>query len=162
MLPPIKQVVPQWEIFPTRWQTVIFRNYRMIPTARLASVLSCSEEQVHIEAERLGLRHGEADPRWLTEGYITLIRNNWYLLPYDQLLALLEWDEARLDFSLSKDDFLNTKLGKMKPECDRVSYVPLTEAQAEETARLAETVRKWDTSARTYFDFFPPIIQRLF
>lgn len=159
MLPPIKQVVPQWEIFPTRWQTVIFRNYRMIPTARLASVLSCSEGQVHIEAERLGLRHGEADPRWLTEGYITLIRNNWYLLPYDQLLALLEWDEARLDFSLSKDDFLNTKLGKMKPECDRVSYVPLTEAQAEETARLAETVRKWDTSARTYFDFFPPIEQ---
>ena len=87
MLPPIKQVVPQWEIFPTRWQTVIFRNYRMIPTARLASVLSCSEEQVHIEAERLGLCHGEADPRSLTEGYITLIRNNWYPLPSDQLLA---------------------------------------------------------------------------
>lgn len=157
MLLPIKQVIPQLESFPTHWQTMIFRNYRMVSADRIAQVLSCTEEQVHIEAQRMGLARGEADPKWLSEGYITLIRNNWYLLPYEQLLELLQWDEARLEFSLTKDDFLGTKLGKMKPACERVVYHPLTEAQILKTEQVARKVQRYDTSARTYFNFFPPL-----
>ena len=156
MLPPIKQVIPQLESLPTHWQTAILRNYRLVPTERIARVLACTEEQVHKEAERMGLRRGEADPRWLTEGYITLIRNNWYLFPYEQLLELLQWDEARLDYSLAKDDFLSTKLGRMKPDCERVVYAPLTEEQIAQTEQVARTIRHDDTSDRAYFNFFPP------
>ena len=154
LLPEIRQVKPQTEQFACRWQTVIFRNYRMVPAERIAFVLGCTSEVIHREAARLGLRAGEHDPRWLTEGYITIIRNNWYLLPYEQLLELLQWDETRLEFVLTKEDFLDTKLGKFKPACEKVSYAPLTTEQAEATSRIAETVRKWDVSKRTYFDFF--------
>ena len=52
MLPPIKQVIPQLESLPTHWQTAILRNYRLVPTERIAQVLACTEEQVHKEAER--------------------------------------------------------------------------------------------------------------
>ena len=155
MLPAIKHVVPQLESLPTHWQTAILRNYRFIPAARIAQVLGCTEEQIHQEAARMGLRHGEADPRWLTDGYITLIRNNWYLLPYEQLLELLQWDEARLEYSLTKDDFLNTKLGNMKPDCARVVYAPLTDEQIVQTEKAAHTIRQYDTSDRAYFNFFP-------
>ena len=157
LLPEVRQVVPQEEQFPCRWQTVIFRNYCMVPAERIARVLACTAEDVHREAARLGLRAGEHDPRWLTEGYITVIRNNWYLLPYDQLLTLLDFTEERLAFSLEKDDFLNVKLGRYKPDCARVVYQPLNEDQLAETAQVAKTVCEWDTSDRTYFDFFPPI-----
>ena len=67
MLPQIKQVGPQLESLPTHWQTAILRNYRFVPATRLAQVLGCTEEQIHQEAARMGLRRGEADPRWLTE-----------------------------------------------------------------------------------------------
>lgn len=156
MLPQIKQVVPQLESLPTHWQTAILRNYRFVPATRLAQVLGCTEEQIHQEAARMGLRRGEADPRWLTDGYITLIRNNWYLLPYEQLLELLQWDEARLEYSLTKDDFLNTKLGNMKPNCARVVYAPLTDEQLAQTEKVARTIRHYDTSDRACFNFFPP------
>ena len=156
MLPPLKKIIPQLESLPTHWQTAILRNYRLAPTSRIAQILECTEEQVHQEAERMGLRRGEADPRWMTEGYITLIRNNWYLLPYEQLLELLQWDEARLDYSLAKDDFLSTKLGRMKPECERVVYAPLTKEQIAQTEQTARMIHHYDTSDRAYFNFFPP------
>ena len=31
----------------------------------------------------------KVNPQWLTHGYQTLIRNNWQLLPYSQILELL-------------------------------------------------------------------------
>ena len=157
MLPPIKQVVMQPEPMPTYWQTMIFRNYRMVPASRIAQVLQCTEEQVHLEAERMGLRRGAEDSRWLTEGYITLIRNNWHILPYEQLLELLQWDEARLEFSLTKDDFLSTKLGRMKPDCAPVIYQPLRDEQIAKTEQIAQKVRQYDTSERAYFEFFPSV-----
>ena len=157
MLPEIRKIIPLLEQFPTAWQTVIFRNYRMVPTEHIARVLDCTVEDIQREAARLGLRAGEHDSRWMTEGYITLIRNNWYLLPYEQLLELLQWDEARLEFVLTKEDFLDTKLGKFKPACEKVTYAPLTAEQDAATSCIAETIHKWDVSERTYFDFFPAV-----
>ena len=42
LLPEVRQVVPQEEQFPCRWQTVIFRNYRMVPAERIAGYLTAS------------------------------------------------------------------------------------------------------------------------
>lgn len=155
MLPPIKQVKLPPNDLPTRWQTVIFRNYGMVPHAHLARVLATDEGIIEREAQRLGLAARTSDPLWLTEGYITVIRNNWYLLPYDQLLSLLGFTEERLAFSLENDDFLASKLGKFKPECPPISYAPLTEAQRLRTETLAVRIAALDTSQRQYFRFFP-------
>ena len=40
-----------------------------------------------------------------TRGYITLIRRNWHLLPYEQLLELVEMTPEQLAFTLREDDF---------------------------------------------------------
>ena len=43
-------------------------------------------------------------------GYITIVRRNWHLLPYDQLLTLLDRSPEELAFSLREDDFLYLQL----------------------------------------------------
>jgi len=154
MLPAIKAMTPERNNFSTRWQTVIFRNYRMVPSRTIAQVLGCTEADVEREARRMGLRPGPCDPDWLSRGHITLIRNNWYLLPYEQLMTLIGFSRERLDFVLAKDDFLWVKLGRTKPDCLPVAYCPLTPEQEAETAEIAKIVSGWDISGRKMFDFY--------
>ena len=95
MLPEIKKVKMPSLTLPTAWQTVIFRNFGYVKTERIAEVLGCDALTVNSEAARLGLRDfGYADD-FEKSGYITIIRNNWFLLPYDQLMTLLGIDEKR-------------------------------------------------------------------
>ena len=156
MLPILKQVKLPSLTLPTAWQTVIFRNYGYVCTERIAHVLSCSPETVRFEAERMGLVDRGYAEDFEKSGYITIIRNNWFLLPYGQLMTLLDMNEARLDFVLEKDDFLAVKLGNFKPECPAVSYVPLTEEQREATESLALCIGKYMTEPLSRpFDFFP-------
>jgi len=155
MLPMIKQVkLPRYD-FPTGWQTVIFRNYGYVRTERIAAVLGCDEKTIDTEAKRLGLEYIDYSADFESRGYITVIRSNWYLLPYEQLEQLLGFSEDMLDFVLEKDDFLSTKLGSFKPECEEVCYEPLTEDQITATEKLAEAIVscRAEKTARP-FDFF--------
>ena len=74
------------------------------------------------ETERLGLHDTIYDWVWEEKGCITIIRNNWYLLPYAQLLKLLGITEERLEYILENDDFLSVKLVGFKPKCEEVRY----------------------------------------
>ena len=154
MLPAIKKVPLQKEVFPQTWQTVIFRNYGLVANERLARTIGADEATLEIEAGRLGLT-ATYNPAWEGRGYITLIRNNWYLLPYSQLMTLLGYDEAKLEFVLTNEDFLRVKLGEMKPYCEEVFYSPLTEEEIAETERLAKEVKHYFTKELRPFDFFP-------
>lgn len=130
---------------PAAWQTVILRNYGMVKTEKLAQALATDAETVHVEAERLGLKRTEADPIWLSRGYITIIRQNWHLLSYRQLLTVLEMTEAELAFILKEDDFLDVKLGNFKPLVKEPLYFPLTAEQSAATEKAAELIRKYDS-----------------
>lgn len=154
MLPEIVKMTSERVNFPTPWQTVIFRNYRRVPSENIAQVLECTAEDIEREAARLGLRMGVYDENWLARGYITIIRNNWFILPYEQLANLLGFTLERLEFVIMKEDFLWVKLCHKKPECEPVKYMPLTAEQVQETEVIAATVRKLDTSDRKLFDFF--------
>lgn len=160
ILPEIKKVVLPDCNFPTEWQTVIFRNYGLVHSARIASVLGCDEETVKLEAERLGLCDTEYEPLWERLGYITIIRNNWFLLPYSQLEALLGFTEERLAYVLKEEDFLNVKLGNYKPECKEVKYSPLNEEQIAKTEKIAAVVAenkiKNSAPAFRFFDKIDP------
>ena len=93
--------------FPTRLQAVVWRNWELVPPERLAAVLETSADNVIALAAHMGLRVPPVvRPEWLTRGYVTLIRANWHLLPYEQLLTLLGWTADHLDFTLREDDFL--------------------------------------------------------
>ena len=159
MLPVIQNVKMPLDNFPTKWQMVIFRNYGLISVDKIAKTLHCSEEIIENEAQRLGLDGVEYDENWEKRGYITLIRNNWFLLPYAQILTLLGITEEKLAFYLEKEDFLAVKLGNFKPYCDVVTYAPLTEAQSKATDAIANIVREnLIKNGVKPFAFFPETI----
>lgn len=119
--------------FPTRWQLFLWRNWDVVPREKIAEILGCSVEQITKAAEELGLPTDmQVSPKWLTHGYLTIIRKNWQLLNYQQLLQLLDWTPEKMAFAL-KEDFLFTKLGKLKPDCPKMKYRPLTPRQMKET-----------------------------
>ena len=113
--------------FPTRQQAVVWRNWELVPVNRLAQVLETSESNVTKLAERMGLRVPPViGKHWLQRGYITMIRNNWQLLPYEQILTLLGWTSEKLAYALKEDDFLWSKMGQLKPHAEPIKYTPLT------------------------------------
>lgn len=142
MLPIIKKVKLPENNFPCIWQTVIFRNYGFVSVDKIASVLGCDEEIVNLEAKRLGLGEVCFDENWEKLGYISIIRNNWYLLPYNQLLVMLGFSEEKLDFILKNEDFFGEKLGSFKPELAEVFYEPLNKEQIEKTEQIARLIRR--------------------
>ena len=156
MLPQIKRVKLPSLTLPTAWQTVIFRNYGYVRCERIAAVLGCDVATVEHEAARLGLVNRDYEADFEARGYITVIRNNWYLLPYDQLMTLLGFDEERLDFVLEKDDFLDVKLGGFKPMCESVVFSPLGESELAKTAEIANKTLQYTSVVPKAkpFDFF--------
>ncbi|GHV00424.1 hypothetical protein FACS1894211_07690 [Clostridia bacterium] len=139
---------------PAAWQTVILRNYGMVSAETLAKVLKTDVPTVHAEAGRLGLKRAGHDPVWLTHGYITLIRQNWHLLSYGQLLDLLSINADELAFILKEDDFLDVKLGNFKPKVMEPVYTPLTAVQLKDTEKAAAIIRQYDREhIKKPFDF---------
>lgn len=109
--------------FPGKLYAVIWRNWNLVPVERIALTVGATPKQIYTIAEAMGLPAA----RTLSEDfnkqiYITVIRRNWHLLPYNQLLTLLHFTEKELEFALKEDDFLFIKLGSLKPECGQVIY----------------------------------------
>ena len=93
----------------------------------MAEVLGTSVENVAALAESMGLPPAGAIPREMTSrGYITILRRNWHLLPYEQLLPLVDMSAEQLAYALREDDFLWAKLGLLKPKCEPLRYVART------------------------------------
>ena len=121
--------------FPAKWQTFLWRNWNLVPTDKLADILQTTNEVLQKAAQDMGLPPaGEIDPMWLTHSYLTLIRNNWHLLNYEQLLQFLDWTPEKLAYTLKEEDFLFGKLGSHKPDCQPVRYEALTAEQEKPTA----------------------------
>ncbi len=126
--------------FPTKHQAFIFRAHEYIPAAKIARILGTTEENVRCAAEEMGLPLQDPDNLWLEKGYITIIRRMWHILPYEQLLDLLETDEETFAVTLREDDFLDVKLGQ-KPACDPVVWRELTKEERERTREIAEIMQ---------------------
>ena len=118
----------------TDWQTVIFRNYGMVPDEALAKVLGTDVQTVRRNAEKLGLKHRNCNADWVKKGFVTIFRNNWDLLPEEEIRTLLGVNGREYASLLEEYDFLSVKLGK-KPETAKPVYKPLT---AEEEARKGD------------------------
>lgn len=90
--------------------------------------------------------------RFLTEDqlariYITVIRQNWHLLPEDQIIELLAWDRKKFDFTLKEDDALDIKLGFRKPHCETIIYQAPSEKDKASAAEIRRIVQQ-DFGAR--------------
>jgi hypothetical protein len=134
--------------FPTRWQQVLFRNWGLVSTEILADILHCTPEILSSAAVELGLpAHLNIQPRWRSHSYLTLIRNNWQLLNYEQLLTLLGWTPEKLAYTLKEEDFCFYKLGQLKPACAEVRYTPLNETEKARTAEIRAVTEKYFSGA---------------
>ena len=126
------------DYFPTPWQAALFRCWGLADEDRLARALGATTAQLRAAAGELGLDASRrADPLWSSRGYLTLIRNTWQLLSFEQTLTLLNLSDAQLAALLKEDDFLWHKLGQFKPRTPDCRYRPLTEAERARTREIA-------------------------
>lgn len=128
--------------FPDRIHAVVWRNWQLVPPERIASVLNTDVTNVHAIASSMGLPSGDVPPRMKNRAYITILRRNWHLLPYDQLLTLLDMSAEQLAFSLQEDDFLFIKLGSLKPKCAPVNYETPSEEVCRKAAQIKQVVKQ--------------------
>ncbi len=141
----VKEPIATYPYFPTRHQLYIWRNWSMVPTDRMAKVLRTDIQIVEQAAEEMGLPvPNPYNPTYDTRGYVTIIRNNWHVLPYEQIMETLNWSYERLAYILKEDDFLSVKL-EDKPDVEPVYYSPLTEEAKVQTAKIKGWVNRYIT-----------------
>jgi len=127
--------------FPDRVHEFVWRNWNLVAPAKMAKVLGASEKNILEMAASMGLPPAAGIPPEIkTRGYITIIRRNWHLLPYEQLLQLIEMTPEQLDFALREDDFLWIKLGMVKPKCEPLHYVAPNDAARQRAAEIKKLV----------------------
>lgn len=128
--------------FPTRLQAVVFRLWEMVDASKIAEVLETTKDNITEMAMAMGLPKQKNTDEWLEKGYITIIKNLWHLLPYEQICQVLGWNEDRLAYTIKEDDVLFVKLGGFKPYCEKLVYRQLTEKEKEETEKIKEVIEK--------------------
>jgi hypothetical protein len=134
----ILQPIPEPH-FPSRLYQFVWRNWELANTPQMAKVIKTSQPNVLDLGYAMGLpKKRELTPDQLRRLYITVIRQNWHLLPESQIIELLGWDRRRFEFTLKEDDFLNIKLGMKKPECPEIIY----QSPSARERDLATQVRK--------------------
>ena len=136
--------VDNLDIFtPTKWQTVILRNYGLVKAENIAKVLKCTPKRIEIEATRLGIEKIQYSNVWREKSYLAIIRNNWNLLNYEQLLILLDMSEEELSHNLKNNDFLGVKLGNFKPELESICFKKLNKEELKETHKVKKIITKY-------------------
>ena len=129
--------------FPDTAHAFVWRNWNAVEPAKLAEVLGAPVEDITAMAVSMGLPAEPAvSPDLKKRGYATLIRRNWHLLPYEQLLQLVEMTPERLAFTLREEDFLWIKLGRLKPACPPVRYQKPDDAARARAAEIRAVVHE--------------------
>lgn len=109
--------------FPDRLHAVVWRNWHLVEPDRIAATVGATANDICAIATSMGLPPAIVIPpehrQW---SYMTVLRRNWHLLPYEQLLILVDMTAEQLLFALREDFFLFAKLGGLKPKCEPVVY----------------------------------------
>ena len=150
--------------FPDRMSAFVWRNWFCVPVERMSRVVKATPEKLSALAAEMGLPPQPAIlPEWRRKGYITVVRRNWHLLPYDQLIELVDMTRAEFAFALKEDDFLYHKLGSMKPACALLHWNSAAQAAGRaaraEIARILKAEGIDDFSEEPRFQFVKDISQ---
>jgi hypothetical protein len=129
--------------FPDRLHAYVWRNWELVPVADLAEIVGARPRDI----VRMGRAMGLSGPPRVTRADVrrastTIIKRNWHILPYEQLLALLGWTTDEMAYHLREDDFLFVKLGHVKPQCEGLRYAPPDAAARERERAIAAIVRE--------------------
>ncbi|MCC6264118.1 MAG: hypothetical protein IT169_11115 [Bryobacterales bacterium] len=132
------------EHFPSRLHQFVWRNWELANVERMALVVAGTPTEIR----EMGASMGLPAKRRLSEDqlkriYITVIRQNWHLLPEEQIVELLGWTPARYRFTLKEDDFLDVKLGRVKPRCEPLRYHAPSPEEARRAAEIRGLLTQW-------------------
>lgn len=129
--------------FPDRLHAFVWRNWQLAPANRMAKVVGARTADIVQLGRSMGLTGPpRISPDQFRRSHVSIIRRNWHILPYEQLLTLLGWTSAQLAYALREDDFLYIKLGSLKPQCDPlVFHAPDAHAQLQ-AARIAASLKE--------------------
>jgi len=149
-----------YDHFPDPLCTFVYRNWNMLPASVLAETVETDEAHINALAGEMGLPvPGEITADWRVYGYITIIRANWHLVTYEQLCTLLGWSMEELAFTLKEDDFLDVKLGRLKPDLPKLVWHELTPEQHEALIPIREATEAFSAAVPAEsakpFDFAP-------
>ncbi|MEO8130751.1 MAG: hypothetical protein ABI822_26880 [Bryobacteraceae bacterium] len=130
--------------FPSRLHQFVWRNWDLTNLDQMAKVVQARPAELAELAKSMGLppkRQLSSD--FLRRIYITVIRQNWHLLPEEQIIELLGWDAERFAFTLKEDDFLEHKLGRVKPACDTLRYHKPDSLERKRAAAIRSSLMRW-------------------
>jgi hypothetical protein len=130
--------------FPSRVYQFVWRNWELANLDRMAKVVEATTSDLENMAQQMGLprkRHLSED--YLKRIYITVIRQNWHLLSEAQLIGLLGWDRERFAFTLKEDDFLDHKLGNVKPRCTTLRYALPSREEKTQAESIGASLKRW-------------------
>src|SRR5262245_59838200 len=78
--------------FPSRLYQFVWRNWELANLDSMARVVGSTPQRLADLGRSMGLpEKPRLSPDQLRRIYITVIRQNWHLLPNDQLIELLGW-----------------------------------------------------------------------
>lgn len=129
--------------FPDRLSAFVWRNWFCVGKARLAETVGAHPDDLTALAVEMGLPPDpKVEPEWETKGYGTVLRRNWHLLPYGQLLTLLGWSREKLGYYLLEDDYLLQKLGNLKPYAEPLRWTAAAGAKGRAARRRLAAILK--------------------
>lgn len=136
-----KDPVPS-AFFKDRLHTYIWLNWSVVPISRIAETIGAKEENILAIGKRMGLPDPyPISPEEVKRLHCTIIRRNWHLLPYEQIIKLLQWDTHKLAYTLREDDFLFIKLGGFKPKCSSLTFQQPDEQTIEYEKQIGTLVK---------------------
>ena len=88
-LPAIGKKALSYPHFPSRQQEFIFRSHEFATPLQMAKLLRTDEATVLKAMEDMGIKPSKYCAQMMAKSYITLIKQLWHVLNYDQLLEFL-------------------------------------------------------------------------
>ena len=138
--------------FPTKECAFVFRALEFFTYEKIAEILDTTPENIKELGESMGIYEDQKSDVWIKKGYITIIRSMWHLLPYDQLIELLETDADELAILLREEDFLDIKL-QAKPDCEKLSWKPLSDSDKDALKRIKKSMSALSLDGKKPFEF---------
>jgi len=105
--------------FPTAAHQFVWRNWDLIPAARIAEALEANDQQVRALASTMGLGEQHITEAYASRLRFKVLRRNWDFVPYSQLEILLRIGRSEMDAFVGQDAFYASHLG-VKPLCPAV------------------------------------------